>query len=366
MSNLRTLNLKQNERDYTERRLALSSRPTYVLVELTQNCNLACKMCRAAQGYNPDLDMSEELFELVAKELFPYASMVDLRGWGESTILKSFPGRLTRTINSGARVRLVTNGMAMTERLWELFFQRDNVIGISFDSSTPEMFSELGRGDFHRVVRNLRKGVDIRNRNGHGSIYLLTVLNSYTLAELPDILRLAADIKLDKVVINPIKCPPSHKAHLSHAVDKIPGVLNEAQQVALTLGIKLQLGSALETAVAVSYGLPSTCSNPWSHALIDYQGRVGFCDHLINNPQVTLGSLKESTFDNIWNGEKFQQLRAEHVAAQEKRELSTKFRKCTWCYSNRYGETDLLPIGAVDVREVSTSTGLPLYQLKKC
>jgi MoaA/NifB/PqqE/SkfB family radical SAM enzyme len=365
MSERRALNALQNEEDYVERRVVLKSLPTMLYIELTQNCNLSCEMCRSAQQYDPSRDMEAEIFDMVSKELFPYASMVDLRGWGESTILRDFEKRLRATLDSGARVRLITNAHAMTEKLWEMFFEGDNIIGVSFDSASPETFKKLGRGDFARVERNLRQGVAIRDKRGRGFIYLNVVVNSFTLGELPMIVRLAADIGLTKVVVNPIKISQKQLTHLSHVANNIPHVLDEVYALAAKLGLKVQLGSALEENLVVEYGLPATCSNPWSHALIDYRGHVGFCDHLINRPEFTLGSLKESSFESIWNGSAFQGLREEHIRAEKTRSLSNTFWKCSWCYRNRYLDSEPSSIEADSDREVSTSTGLPLYHIRK-
>jgi radical SAM protein with 4Fe4S-binding SPASM domain len=253
----------------------------------------------------------------------------------------------------------------MTENLWEMFFEGDNVIGVSFDSASPEVFSKLGRGDFNRVVRNLRQGAAIRAKHGRGSIYLNVVVNSFTIHELPSIVRLAADVGLTKVVVNPIKIPRNQVTHLNHVVNRIPNILDDVCVTSATLGVKVQLGAALDETLVVDYGLPTTCSNPWSHALIDYQGRVGFCDHLINHPEFTFGSLKELSFDSIWNGSDFQRLRVEHIHAEKQRSLSNAFWKCSWCYRNRYLDSEPSPIEAGGSREVSTSTGSPLYQIQE-
>jgi radical SAM protein with 4Fe4S-binding SPASM domain len=365
MDNKRASNAKANEKDYLERKLVLNSLPTMLYIELTQNCNLSCKMCRSAQGYDPSRDMDNSVFDLVVKELFPYASMVDLRGWGESTILHDFDKRLRSALDSGVRVRLITNAHAMTEKLWEMFFEGDNVIGVSFDSASAEVFSRLGRGDFARVVRNLRQGAAIRAKRGRGSIYLNVVVNSLTIQELPALVRLSADIGLTKVVVNPIKTSQDQVTHLRHALNRIPNIIDEVQRAAAESGVKVQFGSALHEDLVVDYGLPTICSNPWSHALIDYKGRVGFCDHLINHPEFTFGSLKESSFESIWNGKAFQDLRAEHIQAEKQRSLSKAFWKCSWCYHNRYLDSEPSAIEAGSSREVSTSTGFPIYQIQK-
>jgi MoaA/NifB/PqqE/SkfB family radical SAM enzyme len=363
MSHIRENNLLMNRMDYDRRNLILESLPTVLIVELTQNCNLSCKMCRSAHGYDKSLDMRPELFDRLAKDLFPYAQMVDLRGWGESTILKNFENYLRITLDSGVKVRLVTNAHAMTGKLWDMFFEGDNIVGVSFDSSSPEVFKKLGRGDYQKVVANIRHGVSIRDERGRGEIYLLVVVSRHTLPDLPNIVRLAGDLGVRKVIVNPIKVSNDSFANLRYVADQIPSVLNEAARQAKSLGVKLQVGSSLDQSLTVNYGLPSVCGNPWSHALIDYAGRVGFCDHLINHPECTLGSLGENSFESIWNGRPFQDLRAQHILAEAERALDDRFWKCTWCYNNRYQDAEKSPVEGDNKREVSSATGLPLYKI---
>ena len=43
-------------------------------------CN-ECEMCRAAGPFQASRNMSFDIFRRIADELFPYAQIVDLRGW---------------------------------------------------------------------------------------------------------------------------------------------------------------------------------------------------------------------------------------------------------------------------------------------
>jgi radical SAM protein with 4Fe4S-binding SPASM domain len=361
MSTLRIRNAALNEQEYLSGKTFLTSKPTMLFVELTQNCNLSCRMCRAAGSYDPALNMKQDVFEQATAELFPYATMVDLRGWGESTILKDFDKRLRTTLETGVRVRLVTNAIPMTEKLWEMFFEGDNEIVVSLDSASAETFSKLGRGDLNRVLRNLRQGVAARDRAGKGEIYLNVVVSMETLDEMVDIVRLAAEQRLKKVVFTPIRTHESNPSHLRHGVDKIPGRLDEVTRIAQKLDINVELGAALDRKFAVKSGLPGVCSNPWSHVVIDYQGRVGYCDHLIGHQDCVLGSLKQNSFEVIWNSPFFQYLRAEHLRARSSRKLPKLFQRCTWCYSNRYSDTEA-PYKGSQGRKVSTRKA-PLYQI---
>src|SRR6185369_3798681 len=98
MSTHREENAALNHQEFEARAIALRSYPTMVFLELTENCNLSCQMCRSSQGYDPSRDMSSALFETIATTLFPHATLIGLNGWGESTILRDFPKRLRTAV----------------------------------------------------------------------------------------------------------------------------------------------------------------------------------------------------------------------------------------------------------------------------
>jgi radical SAM protein with 4Fe4S-binding SPASM domain len=358
---LREDNARLNHAEFVARELVLASYPTMVFIELTQNCNLACTMCRSSQGYDPSRDLAESVFDRVAATLFPYASLIGLNGWGESTILKDFPRRLRIALDSGAHIRLVTNAHAMTAPLWETFFERDNMVVVSVDSADAEAFKAMGRGDLPRVKRNIAAGVAARDRLGRGHIHFNTVLNSQTVHTLPDILRMAAELGVDHVIVNPIKVPEQFKRHLRHQAAAMPEILDRSAALAMDLGVVLQLGGALDPSLVVDWGLPSTCENPWSNVMIEHDGQLTFCHHLLNAPGYETGSLADHSFEEIWNGPVFQRIRQLHVEAEQTRSLPDQYGRCTWCYSNRYSDNGVMDTAASH-REVSTRTSPTLYQ----
>jgi MoaA/NifB/PqqE/SkfB family radical SAM enzyme len=358
----RAENLEQNAADFRLRRLVLNSYPTMVYVELTQNCNGACRMCRGRKWpYDPALNMSDDLFDRISDEIFPSAGLVDLRGWGESTLLPNFSSYLKRTVSSGVRVRLVTNGIGVRNDVWEALFAANGIVGVSVDSPDPEVYNHLGRGEFSDALASLTVASASRRKCGRGELYLKAVVSSLTLESVPRLFRFAADLGIATIVLNPIRCSANSCLHLSHVASRIPPVLDAAASLASDLGMTLRLGSAFGERFAVNYGLPTTCPNPWSHVLIDYQGYVGFCDHMIGLRAATVARWSEGSFKSIWNGPGFQEVRRMHTEAQYTRTVPGRALKCSWCYSNRYLESEHAQFPELTGREVSNRTGLPLY-----
>jgi radical SAM protein with 4Fe4S-binding SPASM domain len=325
-------------------------------VELTQNCNLKCNMCRSGGGFDPSKNMPHELFARIVSELMPYATMVDLRGWGESTILPTFAAQIQAAAASGVRLRLVTNGLAITEEMWTLILQTDGVIAVSIDAVDSALARDLGRGDVGKALAHVRVGAAVQRRLGTGHIYLNSVVSTFNCAEIDKVIAVAAELGVTKVVLSPIKTSPGAYAQLSLSRVDLRALLERAAARGRASGVTIHLAAALEPDLAIAEALPTTCSSPWSHAVISYNGELLFCDHLINHFDYSMGNIVNVPFRQVWNGAAFQSLRRAHVAAETSRSLGECFRKCTWCYSNRYQDSEPAPIPGEETREVSSRT----------
>lgn len=365
----RTENLNLNGAEYRDGKTVLCSFPPVLFLELTQNCNLHCQMCRSAAGYTPSLDMDPDLFARIRDELFSLATIVDLRGWGESTILKSIANRIAETVLAGPQIRLVTNALAINRDLWKQLMAADAHVVVSVDAATADTMRALGRGSFTRLFRSLEAGACERDAvvNGRGSIAFNTVLTSHNLDEFVDIIRLAARFGVSRVTAFPVVARRSSSLHLEQRRDDIPDAIMRAGVVAQEVGVDLRLGASPHEEMVVVDGLPSRCSHPWEYCYIDFAGKVGYCDHLIGNARLTLGSLIDSSFEEIWNGEEFQRLRRLHVDARRGQpgEVALAYPHCGWCYMRRYVDFEDVTDPSAGSRVVATSSQLPLIRITR-
>ncbi|MFM6245647.1 MAG: SPASM domain-containing protein, partial [Dolichospermum sp.] len=53
-----------------------------------------------------------------------------------------------------------------------------------------------------------------------------------------------------------------------------------------------------------------------------------------NSKNYHLGHINESSFEQVWNGDKWQTLRQEHLS--HLCPDAPYFKECSWCYKNRY------------------------------
>lgn len=322
--------------EYRRGEVVLQSRPLALFIELTQNCNLKCPMCRYGAKYQPEWNMPRDMFEQITEELFPTALMVDLRGWGESTILKDFDELLDMTLAHRPQVRLVTNAQANRPEIWDRLMAAQATVTVSCDAADPDLFAVLRRGGtIERLKRSVSTMVEARERH-HAPVDCVvfnSVVSRDNLHDLPNIVSLAADLGVPKVIALPIVTALANRSHLRGDLDGVERAYAAAGERARAEGVEFQLGSAPDPALALPDKVRTPpCMHPWAFAYVNHQGGVGFCDHLIGNPQFVLGSLRERSFDDIWNGPEWVEVRQSHLAG----EIPDRFSPCRWSYAQRY------------------------------
>ncbi|OCC10564.1 radical SAM protein [Streptomyces sp. PTY087I2] len=338
----RKANRELNLQEFAAGSTSLLSRPRVLFVELTENCNLSCPMCRSGGAFDRSKNMSVELFDHIAEELFPTAEIVDLRGWGESTVLRNFPEYVDKTLAYGCRVRLVTNLTVPNERLWRHLVRNRSLITVSFDAAEEATFAALRTGaKLRTILRNLEILADEARVSGVGTdgINLNVVVQAAALDELDRIIEIAGGLGF-RVHLAPVTLGSDDPGNLRFHRERLARAVRKAAAVAEETGADVRLAAALDEGWAVSEHAGKTCTHPWMYCYVNHTGKVGFCDHLIGAPgsAYLLGDLTTTPFEQIWNGDAYQRLRAEHAAWE--RGISPRFEECNWCYRNRYVDFD--------------------------
>jgi MoaA/NifB/PqqE/SkfB family radical SAM enzyme len=338
----RAANRELNIAEFEAGEVMLRSLPRVLFVELTENCNLSCPMCRAGGVFDRTKNMSPDLFDRIARELFPTAEIVDLRGWGESTILKRFPEYVDTTLAYGCVPRLVTNLTVPNEQLWRTLVRNRAFISVSFDAATEETLAVLRPGaKLTSIMDNLAIIADEARISGIGldRVNLNVVVQPRGIAELTQIVALGAELGI-AVHLNPLSTGWDDPDHLRFHLDELTAAIGDAAVLAEERDVDVRINAALDEMLAEPAHAAKMCSHPWMYCYVNYVGRVGFCDHLIGAPGADhlIGDLQTAPFADIWNSPLYQKLRAEH-AAWDSGSIPS-FNECNWCYRNRYVDFD--------------------------
>src|SRR4051812_5919929 len=179
--------------------------PTSLQVEVTGACNLPCHMCLVR--YRPPLNkingsMPLARFQELVDDL-PELGEVTLQGLGEPLLAPDLLEMIRYAVGRGISVGFNTNGTLLTRRWSEdLVDAGVDWLHVSVDGATAETFEGIRDGaNFERVIANLRTLVAVRRARGRESprLQLNFVSMRRNVHQLPDIVRLAADVGVDRV-----------------------------------------------------------------------------------------------------------------------------------------------------------------------
>lgn len=197
------LNSDLNINELESGKANLKSLPRRLVLELTNACNINCVMC----GRNA-ADFKATIFDMdVFRSLEPLMDDIEevtLMGWGEPTVHPNFTEMLQIINRHSARKYFCTNGMKLGELTDAIFENKVDVFAVSLDGATDETNSRIRRGsDINKITKDLKNIVKIKRERGLSYPWINFVFCAMksNINELPDLVRLAADIGLEEVKV---------------------------------------------------------------------------------------------------------------------------------------------------------------------
>ncbi len=196
-------NTNRNLKEIESHAEILQSYPRRLVFELTNACNLNCVMC----GRNA-ADFKMTAFDMdVFRSFEPMMDIVEevtLMGWGEPTIHPHFNEMLEIIDRHSARKYFCSNGMNLKNIRQSIFKYHVDVFAVSVDGATYETNARIRRGsDLNVIQEDLASIVEERNRHGlkYPWINFVFCAMESNIRELPDLVRLAAEIGIDEVKV---------------------------------------------------------------------------------------------------------------------------------------------------------------------
>jgi radical SAM protein with 4Fe4S-binding SPASM domain len=337
LSSLKADNARLNLEESRAGRLTLNSMPRFVMIELTQGCNLRCPMCRSRQiGYNERV-LDRGMFAALADVLFPAAEIVDVRGWGESLLAPDIDDVIRLVHSYLARCRVVTNLSLNKPSTLDLLVDTSAMIDISLDAADQETLDVCRPGARLSLITRNAKRLSARlaeqGRSGE-SLRVLATLQSTTLDRLDELVTWAAEVGVPQIVLNEVTIAPGDPLAVVGIENRVDAAVERALAVADAVGVELFAGSALGHCAGIRKGV-AFCIHPWTYATVGYDGSVGYCDHFIGPmmPFSHMGKITTTDFEQIWNGPAWQDLRRWH-GLPDRPDVQT-YHACFRCYQHR-------------------------------
>ncbi|MFZ5451974.1 MAG: radical SAM/SPASM domain-containing protein [Thermodesulfobacteriota bacterium] len=270
---------------------------------MTTRCNLpGCVMCPRTAW--PDRwqarDLSWDTFEaLIASARF--FSHVHLSGWGEP-LLHPRLWEMARLLKAqGLKVSLTTNGLGLSEEAQRQALEHLEMVAISLDGARAETYETLRPGgDFHRLTANIAALCSRKRSLGlkKPEVVLRFLKMRPNLAELPELVKLAASLGVDRVnapnldfipvpEMEPLSLWPSGPPDPEMAARQ-----REAEEAAMAVSIPLRNFSLSPT-----LDLRVCDANPLLNAFVTVSGEVAPCVYL---GLPVAGSFRRHYLDKVY------------------------------------------------------------------
>lgn len=186
------------ELNYSEKREYLDSYPLNLQIEHTNFCNARCIMCSHCFTKNHGASNLSEDNLCYLKEILPYVHRITLHGYGEPFMHPDIVKILRMYDSYGIKMTCNTNASIMNPELAELIHKCFYDISISCDGATAYTYEHIRQGlNFETFKKNVRL---LRSHGERLFMRMAVVIMRQNLEELPDIVRLAAELGFQEVL----------------------------------------------------------------------------------------------------------------------------------------------------------------------
>ena len=310
--------------------------PVCLYLEVSNQCNLACKTCPITYGKveAPATLRMRQVQHLVSQ--FSTVRQVVLHGIGEPLLNRELYEIIRWLKERGIHVLFNTNGTLINRR-WRQALVQSGVdeIRISLDAATSETFAHVrGKAMFDVIIRNIKALMALKSES-RSTVPLvslwLTGLKE-TLKELSDFIRLAHALEIDRVYLQrlvywngenngQLARPEQSLFNSLRREEEI--ILRSAEELARQLGVHFEASGATSPGASLSrngHKQPwSACMRPWTLMYITARGSAFPCCiapfSTDNLGGLSLGNAFTQNLAAIWNGRRYQEFRRRVLSA---------------------------------------------------
>lgn len=318
----------------------LNYRPIWLLIYVSDLCNLRCEMCPHHSGKNNSFEflktlsskyMSLEMLEKIYKR-FPESIFVMLGGVGEPLLHPKFTEIIKLTAKYKKKINIITNGTNLNDEMIKFLAHERmiNQISISLNASTPEEYSSICHVDkkmFEKTVHNIKMLVFAKQKyNANFEVVVSGVCSHEFLEKSYDFLRFCDSLNVDRIDLHRyidfnIKDALIDIDDFSDELDKLYSFAKKNIKTPTTLPHKIS-----------SKTYKKKCDWYFKNLSFDSYGNMGSCGRVIN-PSAEYGNINDK--NDIWNNEYMQKMRERFL--QE--EYVTEYcKKCVENHEEKFDE----------------------------
>jgi MoaA/NifB/PqqE/SkfB family radical SAM enzyme len=287
----------------------LQKKSLAVRVDITNCCNIRCIMCSThllpLDGRRERHFMPVELFERIARQVFPFARTVRLAWSYEPTLHPDFGSILRIAGTSGAgNVGFDTNGVLLDEGLSrQILLSGIDQVSLSLDGWSSPVFEAIRVGAKRDLVYgNVERFLSLRDElNPAFGLEIDFALMRENAHELLDVARFAVQAR----------CGGFNIIHVEPSLPSNPHFIGDDRELCdpLLREVSDLLNRNGSVCCIYCQGTDQMrCEEPRNLLLVDSRGRVHGCSQRFS---ATAGDFTCQSFEEIWDSPPFLRLRAD-------------------------------------------------------
>jgi len=306
------------------RPLIANNSPEHIMLSPSSVCNLNCKMCPNSYKVSNKKVLAFADFKRILEST--KVKRLTLVGTGETFVNPDIIDILYYAKQRCNWVSSTSNFTLVENVIGDIIKSKLDVMKISIDGATKETYNKIRKGaQFETVVENIKALVKTKKElhSENPFIRFNFVIQHDNYSEIDAMIELANDLGLTNVLFTMVRTCQEK------LLDIPKKSLMEKIIKGIALAKKFRIYSNLEAILAdlQSYSFESYmdycrvvngnghskfygCVYPWLSAQINVEGYVlPCCSYHITSEEDYFGNVLESKWKDIWNGQRFQQLR---------------------------------------------------------
>lgn len=326
-------NLKLKIREIEEHKIILKSYPYKIFLEISEKCNLKCIMCDNESYSSEKKDFPVDLFHRILP-LLKTAEEVNFFLIGEPTLSENLIRYLNETKEYSFLPKIFINGTVLNEDILRTFDERGVFVNISIEAATRKIYEMIRVGaSFEHFESNTRKLVEKYNHRKNDRFHLRfsSSIAIDHISEVLNIIEFANKMGIRDIFIAAIDMWLVSNRHLVCDSKKAVYYFKKGKELADKYRIRFSFPAKIGDFVIEDnnnwkdFPLPidkysneyveayntnpitKDCGYPWIQTVIRANGDVLSCCQRKHY----MGNLNENSFDEIWNGDKYQTIRAQ-------------------------------------------------------
>jgi radical SAM protein with 4Fe4S-binding SPASM domain len=286
---------------------ALPDRPSTLMVEPTNVCNLHCPACPTGAGIlnRPPRAMSFEEFKgILDQALDPpgYLKRVTLFNYGEPFLCKDLLRMVRYAAERGLETFTSTNGQFFGgEKMAEQVVASGlTELLVCLDGADQETISRYRKdAKFDEILDGIRRVLAARERAGKTApaVELQFIVMKHNEGQIERMRQIASELKVDRFIVKTVGISPAMPGFERLAAELLPGDLS---------------GSRYERRADGTFALKGEpgcgCEYVFSTLVVNSNGDVVPCCYDIHSEHV-MGNLFRERLAEVWLGEKFREFR---------------------------------------------------------